>query len=175
MSLATCCADRVDTFRQWIGVATLRALNVSVVPDELQVEPLNGLTTRVLYRLRSLSEQIAFDGPTFSYAYPLLSEVLRKGGISAADEDEALEQVTLALNIIKFHCSQFSDITYPRIQVIEDLLYTIRSQSGLTKDASSALIELGEAISSTASREDIAVLLHGLLTQEPHVRNACLQ
>ncbi|KAM6503034.1 hypothetical protein JOM56_003011 [Amanita muscaria] len=175
MSLATCCADRVDTFRKWIGVATLRALNVSVVPDELQVEPLNGLTTRVLYRLRSLSEQITFDGPTFSYAYPLLSEALRRGGISAADEDEALEQVTLALNIIKFHCSQFSDITYPRIQVIEDLLYTIRSQSGLTKDASSALIELGEAISSTASREDIAVLLHGLLTQEPHVRNACLQ
>ena len=68
-----------------------------------------------------------------------------------------------------------SDNTYPRIQVMEDLLSTIRSQSGLAKDASSALIELGEAISSTASREDISVLLHGLLTQEPHVRNACLQ
>ncbi|KIL53961.1 hypothetical protein M378DRAFT_34132, partial [Amanita muscaria Koide BX008] len=93
--LATCCADRVDTFRKWIGVATLRALNVSVVPDELQVEPLNGLMIRVLYRLRSLSEQITFDSPTFSYAYPLLSEALRRGGISAADEDEALEQVTL--------------------------------------------------------------------------------
>jgi hypothetical protein len=68
-----------------------------------------------------------------------------------------------------------SDVTYPRLQVLEDLLHTIRSQSSLSKDASSALIELGEAISSTATREDVTVLLRGLLTQEPHVRNACLQ
>ena len=68
-----------------------------------------------------------------------------------------------------------SDLTYPRLQVLEDLLHTIRSQSALSKDASNALIELGEAISTTATREDIFVLLRGLLTQEPHVRNACLQ
>jgi len=145
----------------------------------------------VLYRLRSLSEQAAFDGPTFSYAYPLLSQVLKEGGISASDEDEGLEQVTLALNIVKFHCGQcgcfspltlhhaevivVSDITYPRLKVLEDLLHIIRSQSALSKDASSALIELGEAISATATNDDVSVLLRGLLTQEPHVRNACLQ
>lgn len=60
----------------------------------------------MLYRLRSLSEQAAFDGPTFSYAYPLLSQVMKRGGIAASDEDEGIEQVTLALNIVKFHCGQ---------------------------------------------------------------------
>ncbi|KAK2463021.1 hypothetical protein APHAL10511_004676 [Amanita phalloides] len=173
--LATCCSDRLGTFRKWIGIATLRSLSIKAVPEEFQAEPLNTLIIRVLYKLRSLSEQATFDGPTFSYAYPLLSQVLKRGGISASDEDEALEQVTLALNIVKFHCGQFSDMAYPRLQAMEDLLYTVRSQSGLSKDASSALIELGEAMSTTATREDISVLLHGLLTQEPHVRNACLQ
>lgn len=60
----------------------------------------------MLYRLRSLSEQAAFDGPTFSFIYPLLSQVLKRGGVSASDEDEGIEQVTLGLNIVKFHCGQ---------------------------------------------------------------------
>jgi len=175
LSLATCCSGRLDTFRKWIGVATLRSLNIDVVPRELQVEPLNGLIIRVLYRLRFLSEQTPFDGPTFSFAYPLLSQVLKKGGISAQDEDEALEQVTLALDVIKFHCGQFSDATYPRVNVIKGLIHAIRSHSALSKEASSGLIELGEAIAATASHEDILALVQGLLTQEPHVRNACLQ
>ena len=40
-----------------------------------------------------------------------------------------------------------SDVNYPRLQVLEDLFHTIHSQSSLSKDASSTLIELGEAIS----------------------------
>ncbi|PFH47401.1 hypothetical protein AMATHDRAFT_152123 [Amanita thiersii Skay4041] len=173
--LANCISERLDSFRKWIGVATLRCLKLDAVPEELQAEPLNSLIIRVLYRLRSLSEQTPFDGPTFSYGYPLLTQVLNHGGISAADEDEALEQVMLALNIVKFHCNQFSDTTFPRVRVLKDLLHTIRSQSSLSKDASSSLIELGEAISATATRDDIEVLFDGLLMQEPHVRNACLQ
>ncbi|KAF8627766.1 hypothetical protein AX17_006131 [Amanita inopinata Kibby_2008] len=173
--LASSSSERLTTFRKWIGVATLRSLSIEVVPDELQAEPLNSLVVRVLYRLRFLSEQATFDGATFSYAYPLLSQVLKQGGTSATDEDEALEQVTLALNIVKFHCGQFGDITYPRVQVMEDLLYALRSQPGLSKDASSALIDMGEAVSATATRDDSGVLLRGLLVQEPHARNACLQ
>lgn len=64
------------------------------------------LIIRVLYRLRTLSEQTPFEAATFSYAFPLFSEVLIKGGISAVDDDEALEQVALVLDVIKFHSGE---------------------------------------------------------------------
>lgn len=64
------------------------------------------LVLRVLYRLRSLSEQAPFDVATFSYAFPLLARVLYQGGIAVSEDEEALEQVALVLGILKFHCSK---------------------------------------------------------------------
>lgn len=66
---------------------------------------------RILYRLRTLSEQAPFDAATFSFAYFLLARVARKGGVGVSKEgeegeDEALEQVALVLDIIKFHRSE---------------------------------------------------------------------
>ena len=55
------------------------------------------------------------------------------------------------------------------------LLHVIRNQPKLAKEASSALVELGQAIHSNATREEIDVLLEGSLSQEVYVRNACLQ
>ena len=60
----------------------------------------------MLYRLRFLSEQAPFDVATFSYAYPLLGQVLSQGGIAVDGVDEGIEQVALALGIIKFHCGE---------------------------------------------------------------------
>ena len=64
------------------------------------------LVLRVLYRLRSLSEQSPFDAATFSYTSPLLTQVLVKGGVALAEEDDPLEQVTLAVDIIRFHSGE---------------------------------------------------------------------
>lgn len=58
---------------------------------------------------------------------------------------------------------------------MQQLVHIIRHQPKLSKNASSTLIDLGEAISPTAVREEIHVLLKGMLMQESHVRNACLQ
>ncbi|KAG5638049.1 hypothetical protein H0H81_002083 [Sphagnurus paluster] len=175
MDLARCSSKRLDNFRSWVGVATLRSLKVDIVPEELHSEPLNLLIIRVLYRLRTLSEQAPFDAATFSYAYPLLGQVLLQGGIAFEEEEEALEQVALALAIIKFHCGEFSNVAYPRVQTIEKLLHVIRQQPKLSKDASSALIDLGEAIQATGSEKELAVLLKGTLMQEVYLRNSCLQ
>ena len=67
---------------------------------------LPALVLRVLYRLRTLSEQAPFDAATFSYAFPLLARVLHQGGIAVSEDDEALEQVSLVLDILKSHCSE---------------------------------------------------------------------
>ncbi|KAJ7504446.1 armadillo-type protein [Mycena galericulata] len=185
LDLAKCSSERLDSFRTWVGIATLRSLKVDTVPEELRAEPLNSLVIRVLHRLRSLSEQAPFDSATFSYAFPLLAQVLTLGGITPEDEDEALEQVALALDIIKFHCAEcmhllsspllFSDNAFPRKQTMEILLHIIRQQPKLSKEASSALVDLGEVAHSSASREEINVLLNGTLMQEVYVRNSCLQ
>lgn len=66
------------------------------------------LVIRVLYRLRFFSEQAPFDAATYSYAFPLISQILTLGGISGSEEDDPLEQVALALEIIKFHCGECS-------------------------------------------------------------------
>lgn len=55
------------------------------------------------------------------------------------------------------------------------LLHVIRNQPKLTKEASSALIDIGEAMHTNAAREEIDVLVEGTLLQEVYARNACLQ
>ena len=75
---------------------------------------------------------------------------------------------------LKFHFL-VSDPSYPRIPVTENLLHIIRNQPKLSKDASSTLVDLGEAIQSNASLNEVAVLLRGTLFQEVYVRNSCLQ
>ncbi|EGO00628.1 hypothetical protein SERLA73DRAFT_71629 [Serpula lacrymans var. lacrymans S7.3] len=175
LDLGKCSSDRLETFRKWIGVATLRSLDIDAVAEELQAESLDLLIIRVLYRLRSLSEQTAFDAPTFAYMFPLLARILSKGGVSATEEEEALEQVTLVLDIIRFHCSEFSDQSFPRNETMKLLLHTIRQQPRLSKEASSILVGIGEAIHANSSREEISVLIDGVLLQEVYARNSCLQ
>ncbi|KAK0468862.1 armadillo-type protein [Armillaria novae-zelandiae] len=175
LELAQCCSERLDTFRKWVGVATLRGLKGDVVPEELQAEALNSLITRVLHRLRYLSEQSPFDPATFSYIFPLIRHVLAQGGVSTEDVEEREEQLALALHTIKFHCGEFADLDYPRQQTLEILISTTRQQPKLSKEASSALIDLSEAIYRTASKSEVDILLQGTLLQEAYVRNSCLQ
>ena len=58
---------------------------------------------------------------------------------------------------------------------MRDLLYVIKQQPKLAKDASMALIDLGQSIQVTASSEDTNVLVRGTLQQEVYVRSSCLQ
>ncbi|KAF8434348.1 armadillo-type protein [Boletus edulis BED1] len=170
--LTRCCSERLEGLRRWVGVAVLRALEVGCVPEAQAAEALHSLVLRVLYRLRTLSERAPFDAPTFSFAFFLLECVARKG--SEHDADEALEQVTLVLDVIKFHRSEFSDPAFPRKTALEHVVHVVRTQPRLTKDASSLLVDLGEAIQANATRDEVGVLIEGTLLQETHVRNACL-
>ena len=124
--LGKCCSQRLGSFRKWVGVAALRSLETKSVPEELQAESLNCKSTswllqlydiaesptlsvlivRVLYRLRSLAEQAPFDAATFVYAFPLLDRIIVQGGVAVQGNDDSLEQVTLSLDIIKFHCDK---------------------------------------------------------------------
>ncbi|KAG7093730.1 hypothetical protein E1B28_007382 [Marasmius oreades] len=175
LELAKCCSERLDTFRKWIGISVLRCLRPNVIPEELRAEPLSQLVLRVLHRVRYVSEHAPFDSSTFSYIFPLLHHVVLEGGVPTEDPEEILEQLTLAQDIVRFHCGEFSDLSFPRVYTIRLLIHLIRLQPKLSKEASSSLIELGEAIRGSALREEIDTLLQGTLHQEVYVRNSCLQ
>ena len=61
------------------------------------------LITRVLYRLRIGGEQRPFDAVSLNYMLPLVHVVLRKHGVEPKDEDQAEEQIALALEFMTFH------------------------------------------------------------------------
>lgn len=58
---------------------------------------------------------------------------------------------------------------------MEEAIHVLRSQPRLSKDTSSVLVDLGEIVQSTATGDEISVLIFGTLVQEAHVRNTCLQ
>jgi hypothetical protein len=68
-----------------------------------------------------------------------------------------------------------SNPAFPRLQTIVNLLHTIRLQPKLSKEASSSLVDIGEAIQSSVSPNELSALLRGTLMQEVYVRNSCLQ
>jgi hypothetical protein len=72
----------------------------------------------VLHRLRSLSEQTPLDSATFSYVFPLVQQVIQKGGIRPGEEDDPLEQVALSLDIIKFHSGECMSICLQSLVVL---------------------------------------------------------
>lgn len=96
-------SSRLGSLRSFVGIATLRALGSSTLPEELVEEPLGDLVTRLLYRVRFTSEQHPFDSISLIYMLPLIFAVLQQGGIARTTVDEADEQVTLALEIVSFH------------------------------------------------------------------------
>ena len=105
-------SPRLGSLRPFIGVATLRALGSSTLPEILVEEPLGDLVTRLLYRVRFTSEQHTFDSISLIYMLPLIFAVLQQGGIARATVDEADEQVTLALEIVSFHTDACESTTF---------------------------------------------------------------
>lgn len=58
---------------------------------------------------------------------------------------------------------------------MQNLLQVIRQQPKLAKEASSTLVDIGQAVHPTVSSEELDVLLHGVLLQEVYARTSCLQ
>ena len=67
------------------------------------------------------------------------------------------------------------DDSYPRLDTIGQLLHIISTYPKLARDASAALIDLGDAIREVASAGEIKEMIAGTLSKDSAVRNAALQ
>ncbi|PWY99964.1 ARM repeat-containing protein [Testicularia cyperi] len=176
-ALSSCCSTRLDVYAMFAGVATLRSIDDELVQEDLRLEPINELVLRILYRLRSLSEQSPLDVATVAFVNPLIVTIVESGGlgVEADDSDSILEQIQLSLDFIDFHGSACEDARYPRASFIETLVTIVAKHTQISKDAVSALQDIGEALRSTALPAEIQKLLSHLMVDEVYVRNGCLQ
>lgn len=175
LGLAECIDKSLHTIRASIAMATLRANNVTPIPSRWLDEPMGDLVTRILYRLRFITESRPLPSATFGFCFPVLQQVVQQGGIGA-DSESAMEQVVMALDVIGFHCPQGSSSVLPRKEMITSLLYGIKEYPQCSKNAKSSLVALCESMDEEdLNTEEIEPLFEGLLSDEILVRQAALQ
>ncbi|KAF9937443.1 translational activator of GCN4 [Mortierella alpina] len=180
LTVGRCLSDRLDSVRVPLALATLRSLDVKEVPENWQEEPLEELVSRVLYRLRFVTEKQALLPSSFAYCFPLIHNVLQNGGIvsqekSAADAKEvSQEQVQIAVDVVSYHTLSGASDALPRKEMIDSLLSIIKEYPQLAKIARTSLGDLTHSMGETASLDEINTLLGGLLYNETLVRQAAL-
>lgn len=180
-------SDRLGSYRFFLGMAILRLHKVSHLPSNLVAEPLDELVSRVMFRLKMLSNQSALDALTLIYMLPLLTVVLREGYKSAlrnvdkplqnsefVEEDKEEENLLLALEIISAHSSVFSDSTIPRSDILFVLL-SLLSLPSKSKAAKECFNALCQSISATPNKSDLNTIISFLISPNLFVRTTILE
>ena len=166
-------SNRIGNLRSFIGVATLRALEVPYLPQSQTQEHLGPLITRVLYRLRFSGEQRPFDTVSLTYILPLIFVVLRHGGFGESEDAEA--QLVLALEFLSFHTDACSDILVPRHEVLSLLTFSMQTYNQHYKAIKDCLADLSRCIAPNITNEEISVLARGAIVPQTSVRTSILQ
>ncbi|KAF2735399.1 ARM repeat-containing protein [Polyplosphaeria fusca] len=173
------CSGRISTrlgpLRPFVGVATLRIVGSLHLSAEYEQEDLGELATRVLYRLRFMSEQRPLDPVTLAYCFPLIFLVLEKGAIGQSAPEEADEQLMLALEFISFHGEACSDRRLPRKALLETLISSMQCYNQHYKIIKDCIMDLARGLAPNISDGELGALLRGTIVPETAVRVTCLQ
>ena len=174
ISCATQIASRLGSMRPFIGVATLRAHEVSALPKNMTQEPFEDLVTRVLYRLRFSGEQRPFDTVSLIYILPLVLLVLQKGGFGATADDRDA-QLILAIEFLSFHTDTCADEAVPRADVLSTLVSSMQNYNQHYKIIRDCLADIVRCVAPNITPEEISVLARGTIVPQTSVRMAVLQ
>ena len=168
-------SPRLAAMRPFVGVATLRAAGVTILPENLLAEPLGNLVTRVLYRLRFLGEQRPFDTTTLSYILALIFLVLDNGGIDRNDAEDADEQIVLAVEILSFHTETFSDTRLPRQRLLSTCISAMQRFTQHFRPLKDCFMELCRCVGSNMVEAETDTVVKGTIVSDQSVRGAVLQ
>ncbi|KAK3347186.1 armadillo-type protein [Lasiosphaeria hispida] len=174
ISCAEQVASRLGPIRPFIGVATLRAHDVSALPENLTQEPFEELVTRVLYRLRFASEQRPFDTVSLIYMLPLVLLVLEKGGWGASADDRDT-QLILAVEFIAFHTDTCADEAVPRANVLAALISSMQKYNQHYKIIKDCFSDMVRCVAPNIAPAEISILARGTIVPQASVRAAVLQ
>lgn len=187
LNLSKIVTSKLGPLRFFLGVATLRVNEIGTLEERYQEEDLLELITRLLFRIKFLSDQHPFDFFSLIYALPLLTKVLQRGKEVAIlnskkpvsksefiEEDKEEEQLHLAVEIIGSHAELFGNTTIPRENIVNVLL-SLLSLPSKAKLAKESLLTLCQYISTDFSEADLKLLLAGVISPEAFVRNTVLE
>lgn len=180
-------SSQLGNSRLFIAVATCRAFKVKHIPANLSEEPLLDLISRVLYKVKFLTNRTPFSGTSLTFILPLLTYVLIEGKENALknssishnsedfmSEDKEEEHLLLALEIIATHGEQFQDASIPRGPILDNLLllFAIPSKSKTAKECFNTLCQ---NISITPQESDLLLILSKLMSPSVFVRSSILE
>ena len=173
------CADmispRLGLMRPFVGVASLRAAGVTILPENLTSEPLGELVTRVLYRLRFLAEVRPFDSVTLSYILALIFLVLQDGGVDRKDAEDADEQILLGIEFLSFHTNICADAKLPRQRLLSTLIVAMQQYIQHYRSIRDCFTDLCKAISVNINENETDTIVKGTIVPNVSVRGAVLQ
>lgn len=187
LTLSQNVSDRLGSFRLFVGLSNLRVNKVSNIPENFMQEPLDELLSRVLFRIKFVSNQQPLEAISLTYLLPLLTNVLEEGKNVAlknankpvvktefVEEDKEEEHLLLAMEIISVHSSVFEDPSIPRVSIISVLLslLTLASKAKIAKECFNALCQ---SISVAPTDDDLKIILSKLLSPNPFVRSTILE
>ncbi|KAL1875409.1 translational activator of GCN4 [Diaporthe australafricana] len=174
IALAERISDRLGSMRPFVGIATLRAHEVSTLPENLTQESFEDLVTRVLYRLRFAGEQRPFDTVSLIYILPLILSVVQKGGFGETVDDRDT-QLVLAIEFIQFHTDVCEDVTVPRSDLLSALIFSMQQYAQHYKIAKDCFADLVRCIAPNISHDELGVLCRGVIVPQTSVRTTLLQ
>ncbi|KAF3760981.1 ARM repeat-containing protein [Cryphonectria parasitica EP155] len=174
IALANRISDRLGSMRPFVGIATLRAHEISSLPENLQQEPFEDLVTRVLYRLRFAGEQRPFDTVSLIYILPLILFVIHRGGFGKTPDDRDA-QLVLAIEFLSFHTSVCEDEAIPRLEVLSMLIFSMQHYAQHYKIAKDCFADLVRCIAPNISRDEVNVLSRGAIVPQASVKTTVLQ
>ncbi len=176
--------ERLGSARYFIGVATLRVLNIDL-DSSLTEEPLDDLILRILYKIKFLADQKPLDSNSLIFILPLLTNVLIDGESKSlpvtntvrTDEDlpdTGDEEVLLSLGILTAHSEVFGDPSIPCGRILKSLLSLMTTPSR-GKIAKECFLRLCEHIGIVITRNDLDILLSNTIISNVFVRTAVLE
>ncbi|RPA79656.1 ARM repeat-containing protein [Ascobolus immersus RN42] len=175
LAMSSHVSTRLGNLRKFVGIAALRAVGIQEIEAALKQEPIESLTTRLFYRLRTLSEQRPFDADSLHYILPLLLTVFSSGGLGAGTAEELDEQIVLAIEILGYHTETCQTTSLPRKNILEALIQCMQKYTQHFKIIKDCLMDLCRCIAPNMNDEEIKALVRGVIVPEIGVRTATLQ
>lgn len=173
LGIAEKITSRLGALGPFVGVATLRLRDIPLASNFYE-ESLENLITRLLYRLRFAAEQRPFDTVTLIYVLPLIFDLLQKGGSGSSDDDRDA-QLVLALEFLSLHSIVCEDEIVPRATLLSILIESMQVYAQHYKLVRDCFADICRCIAPNISRDEIAVLTKGAITQLAGVRTTVLQ
>ncbi|KAJ2156568.1 translational activator of GCN4, partial [Coemansia sp. RSA 552] len=187
LDMSTVADGLAETLRIPIAMGLLRARGFErVVPENWRQESLEDLASRVYFRLRMHCEATSLPPAGFNFLLPFMQATAAVGGwgrraakeIEDHDEyaemDHAAEQLTMVVDLVRFHAHFGHMDEVPRKEMLELLISLMAAHPTLLAACRTAMLALAEEMEGSFTPLERGSLVAGLVQPDSAVRNACL-